>query len=288
VISRATVSNVPAYPKKLPSVLIAMLTTLIITSGFVLTKELLAAPEVPVVAPRARRPAPVVKDSEEIAPSRMASALNVLRKKPRPSSEPVYPVSAIGDVADDLRHSGSAGGPVAVFGSAQGLDASWTALKFARMLAEGDRAILVGIGSADAAIRAASFDAHAAGLADLASGEASFRDIITKDRKTSVHLISSGRTPTDRGEILAEPVVEPSFEALSRSYDFVIVAAGEIVGPDLEAIAAIAPQAVLVAGTLTSAGIAAARERLLDAGFEDVTVVAEGKAAGFEPTAAAA
>ena len=289
VISRATVSNVPAYPKKLPTVLIAMLTTLIITSGFVLTKELLAAPEVPVVAPRARaRVAPAARDSEEIAPSRMASALNVLRKKPRPSSEPVYPVSAIGDVADDLRHNGSAGGPVAIFGSAQGLDASWTALKFARMLAESDRTILVGIGSADAAIRAASFDAHAAGLADLASGEASFRDIITKDRKTSVHLISSGRTPADRGEILAEPVVEPSFEALSRSYDFVVVAAGEIVGPDLEAIAAIAPQAVLVAGTLTSAGIAQARERLLDAGFEDVTVVAEGKAAGFEPTAAAA
>jgi MinD-like ATPase involved in chromosome partitioning or flagellar assembly len=156
------------------------------------------------------------------------------------------------------------------------------------MLAESDRTILVGIGSADAAIRAASFDAHAAGLADLASGEASFRDIITKDRKTSVHLISSGRAPADRGGILAEPIVEPSFEALSRSYDFVIVAAGEIVGPDLEAIAAIAPQAVLVAGTLTSAGIAQARERLLDAGFEDVTVVAEGKAAGFEPTAAAA
>jgi polysaccharide biosynthesis transport protein len=289
VISRATVSNVPAYPKKLPTVLIAMLTTLIITSGFVLTKELLAAPEVPVVAPRARaRITPAARDSEEIAPSRMASALNVLRKKPRPSSEPVYPVSAIGDVADDLRHDGSAGGPVAIFGSAQGLDASWTALKFARMLAESDRTILVGIGSADAAIRAASFDAHAAGLADLASGEASFRDIITKDRKTSVHLISSGRAPADRGEILAEPVVKPSFEALSRSYDFVVVAAGEIVGPDLEAIAAIAPQAVLVAGTLTSAGIAQARERLLDAGFEDVTVVAEGKAAGFEPTAAAA
>jgi succinoglycan biosynthesis transport protein ExoP len=289
VISRATVSNVPAYPKKLPTVLIAMLTTLIITSGFVLTKELLAAPEVPVVASRARaRVAPAARDSEEIAPSRMASAMNVLRKKPRSSSEPVYPVSAIGDVAEDLRHNGSAGRPVAIFGSAQGLDASWTALKFARMLAESDRTILVGIGSADAAIRAASFDAHAVGLADLASGEASFRDIITKDRKTSVHLISSGRTPADRGEILAEPVVEPSFEALSRSYDFVIVAVGEIVGPDLEAVAAIAPRAVLVAGTLTSAGIVAARERLLDAGFEDVTVVAEGKAAGFEPTAAAA
>ena len=76
--------------------------------------------------------------------------------------------------------------------------------------------------------------------------------------------------------------MEPSFEALSRSYDFVVVAAGAIVGPDLEAIAAIAPHAVLVAGTLTSAGTAPARERLLDAGFEDVTVVVEGNAADFE------
>jgi uncharacterized protein involved in exopolysaccharide biosynthesis len=284
VISRATVSNVPAYPKKLPTVLIAVLTTLIIASGFVLTKELLDAPEAPAITPRARR-MPAAK--EEAPLSRVAAAMSVLRKKAG-LPEPAYPVSVIDDVAEHLRLNGSAGRPVAIFGSAQGLDASWTALKFARLLAESGRAILVGIGSADAAIRAASFDPDAAGLADLASGEASFRDIITKDRKTSVHLISSGRTPTGRVEILDEPVVAPSFDALSRSYDFVIVAAGAIVGPELEAIAAIAPHAVLAAGTLTNAGTAAARERLLGAGFEDVTVVVERKAAEFEPTAAAA
>ena len=44
VISRATVSNVPAYPKKLPTVLIATLATLVLTSGLVLTRELLASP----------------------------------------------------------------------------------------------------------------------------------------------------------------------------------------------------------------------------------------------------
>ena len=43
-ISRATVSNVPAYPKKLPTVLIATLATLVLASGLVLTRELLAAP----------------------------------------------------------------------------------------------------------------------------------------------------------------------------------------------------------------------------------------------------
>ena len=44
VISRATVSNVPAYPKKLPTVLIAAFATLLLSSGLVMTKEILGAP----------------------------------------------------------------------------------------------------------------------------------------------------------------------------------------------------------------------------------------------------
>ena len=54
VISRATVSNVPAYPKKLPTVLIAAFATLMLSSGFILTKEILAAPG--LRAERRRRP----------------------------------------------------------------------------------------------------------------------------------------------------------------------------------------------------------------------------------------
>ncbi len=51
VISRATVSNVPAYPKKLPTVLIATLAMLVLCSGWVLTQELLAAPAAMAPAP---------------------------------------------------------------------------------------------------------------------------------------------------------------------------------------------------------------------------------------------
>ena len=53
VISRATVSNMPAYPKKLPTVLIATLGDLDARAGFVLTSELLAAPAA-VALPRRR------------------------------------------------------------------------------------------------------------------------------------------------------------------------------------------------------------------------------------------
>ena len=283
VISRAAVSSVPAYPKKLPAVLIAVFATMIITSGFVLTKELLAAPVGPTLT--ASRPAPPVAD--EAVTSKVAAALSAFRKKaPKPAA---YPVTGIDDVAGDLRRTGEAGQPVAIFGAAgQGIDSSWTALKIARSLALDGRVILVGIGSVDSAIRAASADPSASGLADLATGAASFRDIITKDRQTNLHLISSGHTPTDRGAILAAPGIATSFQALSRSYDYVVVAAGAIVGHELEVIGSIAAHAILVAGTMTDADIVAARERLLGAGFQDVTVVVEGAAADAGPTAVAA
>src|SRR5882724_906303 len=48
IISRATVSNVPAYPKKLPIVLIATLATLLLSTGVIVTGALLR-----ITAPRA-------------------------------------------------------------------------------------------------------------------------------------------------------------------------------------------------------------------------------------------
>jgi uncharacterized protein involved in exopolysaccharide biosynthesis len=279
VISRATVSNVPAYPKKVPAVLIATLTTLVIAIGFVLTRELLAAPMGGVPVRQAPQP------SEEVA-SRVTAALNAIRHKTAPQQS--VPVSSLDDVTDTLRHDGGADRCVAVFGAAQGMDSSWTALKIARALAANARVVLVGLGSADSAIRATSNEPSASGLAELAAKTASFRDIITKDRQSSLHLISSGQLPTARGEILMAPNMAASFDALARGYDRIIVAAGAIFGPDLEAISAIAPHAIVVAGSLTDAGTASARQRLLDAGFADVTVLGGSFADNAAATAAAA
>src|ERR1700719_1192754 len=281
VISRATVSNVPAYPKKVPAVLIATLTTLVIAIGFVLTKVLLAAPMGGVPVRQAPQP------SEEVT-SRVTAALNAIRHKAAPQQSAPVPVSSLDDVTDTLRHDGGADRCVAVFGAAQGMDSSWTALKIARALAANARVVLVGLGSADSAIRATSNEPSASGLAELAAKTASFSDIITKDRQSSLHLISSGQLPAERGEILAAPNMSTSFDALARGYGRVIVAAGAIFGPDLEAISAIAPHAILVAGSLTDAGTASARQRLLDAGFADVTVLGGSFADNGAETAAAA
>jgi polysaccharide biosynthesis transport protein len=287
IISRATVSNVPAYPKKVPAVLIAMLTTLVIGIGFVLTRELLAAPV--SGAPVRERDVPL---PSEAVTSRVTAALNAIHRRgsPQPAAQPLaeIPVSSFDDVTFTLQHDGSADRVVAVFGAANGKDASWTALKIARALAATCRVVLVGLGSADSAIRATSSEPSASGLAELAAQTASFRDIITKDRQSGLHLISSGQTPTNRSEILTAPSMAMSLDALARAYDRVVIAAGAIFGPDLEAIAALAPHAIMVAGALTDAGTAAARERLLDAGFAEVIVLDGALANEAERGAAAA
>ena len=133
----------------------------------------------------------------------------------------------------------------------RGLDTTRIALKLARGLAEHARVVLVGFGSGDTEIRAASSEPTASGLAELAGGAATFGDIITKDRLSPLHLILSGHTPTDRLALLSSPGMATSFEALARSYDHIIVDGGAVVGPEMQAIGEIAPHAIMLAETLT-------------------------------------
>jgi polysaccharide biosynthesis transport protein len=293
VISRATLSNIPAYPKKLPTVLIATLTTLVLAAGFVLTKELLAAPAGATPPSRTRRPAvPTEPSLSGSLMSRMAAVVG----KARPAeaapaaqaAQAALPISTVGDVAESVRSSGTAEGRIAVVAVANALEAGKTALKLARSLADEAHVVLVGLDPTDDAIQAASSDPSACGLSELAARAASFGDIITKDQQSGLHLISCGHAPADQRAILSAPGMGTSFDALARSYDHLVVDAGAIAEAALEHIAEIAPHAVLLVGTLGKSATASARERLLAAGFEDVTVLAGGLADHVPETAAAA
>jgi Mrp family chromosome partitioning ATPase len=293
VISRATVSNLAAYPKKIPAVLIATLTTLMLAMGIVLTRALLAAPVAAVGLEEPVRDEPFGGD---LPPARIAAARNPMRHRSAPEPEPELPlplpVAARGglleDVASEFCDGADAGHRIAVFGAVRGMDVSFAALKLARTLVDDGRVVLVGLGAADAAIRAASNEPSAPGLADLADGSATFGDIITKDVASGLHLISSGEMPADRVGILAAPQLATSFDALARSYDHVVFAAGTVVGPELDIIGVLAPRAVLVAEALHGTRTASASARLIAAGFDDVTVLIEAPNDARSPAAAAA
>ncbi len=64
-----------------------------------------------------------------------------------------------------------------------------------------------------------------------------------------------------------------NFNALARSYDHVVIDAGEAAGPEIDRISEVAPNAVLVTDTLSNAATTSARERLLASGFADVRIL---------------
>ena len=299
VISRATVSNVPAYPKKLPTVLIAALATMVLSSGMVLTRELLANPMGgamggPVRAPRAPRAAATAAAAAATATAAatgrspavidsLAARIASVVKGPQPAG---IPVSAIEEFAHNLRQEGVAGSQIAFFGAAPQLDTSGIAIKFARSLAKDARVVLVGLGSGDAAIKEISGDPSAAGLKELAAGTASFGDIITKDKSSGLNLIVAGRAGADRGAILSAPGMEKNFDALAYTYAHVVIDAGVLGGPEMAAIARLASHAILLVETLANLATAKARERLLDAGFDNVTLLVAGRPDAAAPAVA--
>lgn len=255
VISQASASNVPSYPKKLPTVLIATLTTLVIGCGFVFTKELLSPSGTTTMYVPQRTAL-----AEPTSP-RFAALI---------SSGADESSQAIADAATTLRRVGGAPGRIAVL-AAREFNTAKPAIGLARALAKDARVVLVGVDPADTEIKANSNEPAAGGLAELAGGTVSFRDVITKDKQSSLHMIAPGRTPTDRLALLVWPGMSASVEALARNYDYVVVNAGVIAASELEAISEIAPHAVLIAEP--NAATASIRDQLLAAGFDDVTVL---------------
>jgi polysaccharide biosynthesis transport protein len=235
IISRSIVSNTPAYPKKLPIVLIATLATLMLTSGVVVTGELLrvTAPQVSAVvaaAPMrnvAATPAPRIEPvltpvAPVVAPPPVAAEPPAAAAPPEPASRDA---SEVEQLADDLLAAGAEARKVTVLGTAAGEDVTRTALGLARTMAQHARIVLVDLAGAPLALAAASVDPMAPGLIELMLGEASFAGIITKDQTSGLHLVSAGRPGADRSQ-LQSPRLMLALDALQRVYDHVLLDAG--------------------------------------------------------------
>ena len=140
IISRATVSNTPAYPKKLPIVLIATLATLLLTVGSIVTGELLrmTAPRAVAVFTPVERPfaesggRPVVAAGRADARAERRSS-QLQPGEPDAGSPPA--IAEIEQLADDLVQAGGAARKVTVLGTAPGESITLTALTLARLMA---------------------------------------------------------------------------------------------------------------------------------------------------------
>ncbi len=304
VISRATVSNVPAFPKKGPILLIAIFATAFLVSAFVLTSELLKQGGPRMVAEPAYVAAEEEPASEPAVAERQVrrSIFSVLKRKPKPAPAAEPPLAGpavsaaigdapaasaikethkeapkpapIGDIAKALQQLGEAGRRVTLVGAARNVGATHTALMLARALsAEGGRVILCDLALSAPNLSVVSTDPQAPGFAELVRGTASFGDIVTRDKFSRLHLIATGRVAGDAQSIVSSPRLVISLEALARAYDHVVIDAGAITDAALHPLARMAPRAMLVATDLADPATISARQQLLMAGFADVMLV---------------
>jgi len=312
IISRASPAIQPAYPKKLPTVLIAAFAAFALSSGFIVTGALLAPGAVPppgyspyaypqaayaapaaYTAPGYERPVaaapnvapPVMPQAPMMAAAPMPQAAAPMPRVQSPPLMPAMmsglapvplPVSTVDQVARSLRQSGDTGRRVTVVGTARNVGTTYAAITLARALANEATVILVDLAFGAPNLSVISTDPNAPGVAELVRGAASFGDIITRDQFSNVHLIATGNLGNDGAVLAASPMLATVIEALVRSYDHVVIDVGSADDIAVERFAPLAQRAVLVAADPANPATRATRERLMLAGFADVMLLAGG------------
>lgn len=248
IISRAIVSNTPAFPKKIPTVLIATLAMLMLSAGYIATAELLRM-TVPrsFVAPR--MPVAPLRDTHPQLP---AGILEIER------------------LAAMLRQSASK--KVTVIGAHEDEGVTLVALTLARQLSRGAKVVLVDLAMASPTLAAVSTDPSSPGLTELMQGSASFGEIITKDRLSGVHIVGAGREPTQR-QLLQLPRINLAIDALSRAYDHVVLDAGTATDLPANVIAAQAHAVIIPDPAITPTARDVMKRQLLASGFSGVTIL---------------
>jgi len=274
IISRASVSNTPAYPKKLPIVLIATLATLMLTCGAIATGELLR-----ITAPRAAAAfdsaaAPIGSPaSAEIFVADREPSFEASRSETGGEVRPDTALAEIERLAEDLRSAGEAGRKVTILGTASPESITSTVLALARRMAHDARVVVVELASS-LAIPAVSVDPTAPGLAELMQGEASFSQMITKDRLSRVHLVSAGRPGFDRA-LLHSPRLTLAIDALLRVYDHVLLDAGAASDLSVELLTAGARAVVVPDASMTADARTLMCDQYKAVGFSEVTMLSK-------------
>ena len=249
IISRAIVSNTPAFPKKLPTVLIATLATLMLSGGYIATGELLrmTAPR-PGIAVRA----PIVAPRD--TPQQMPAGIVEIER-----------------LAAMLR--GGSARKITVIGAHQDESVTLVALTLSRLLSRNSKVVLVDLAMASPTLAAVSTDPASPGLTELMQGSASFSDIITKDRLSPVHIVGAGRDAAQR-QLLQLPRINLAIDALSRAYDYVVLDAGTASDLPANVIAAQAHAVIIPDPAITTSAREMMKSQLLESGFAGVTLLA--------------
>jgi polysaccharide biosynthesis transport protein len=275
VISTATVSNTPSWPKALPTILVAALGMLALSVGFALTSELLAAMPMQTTALAPSEAAPV-----ETGRPPKGRGVKTDRARPVLGARAAIgvPLETIQALGREIAAAGENARRITVLGTARHVGTTVTAITLARGLARKGRVVLIDLALESPDLSVIAADPAAPGIAELIQGSASYGEIITRDRHSDMHLVVAGRVLADADAIIASQRLSVTLEALARSYDYLVIDAGAMPDIAAERFAEFAPQAALIASGMDNLATIEIRERLLRAGFAGVSVLVSGPA----------
>jgi polysaccharide biosynthesis transport protein len=240
---------------------------LMLTAGAIVTGELLRMTAPRAVAAFASAPAfvraPAVAATDAVAPAYRESYAGVAPE-----------LAEIEQLANRLRDAGEAARKVTILGTASGESITLTALTLARLIARSARVVVVDLSASSPTIPAVSVDPSAPGLVDLMLGEASFSQVITRDRLSRVHLVSSGRPGSDRA-LLQSPRLTLAIDALLRVYDHVLLDAGTASDLPAELLTAHARAVVVPEASMPAEARILMCDQLRAVGFSEVTMLSK-------------
>jgi Mrp family chromosome partitioning ATPase len=131
---------------------------------------------------------------------------------------------------------------------------------------------VVDLAASSLTIAAVSVDPMAPGLAELMQGEASFAQVINRDKFSQLHLVMAGRPGFDRS-LLQSPRVALAIDALLRAYDHVLLDAGSASDLPAELLTTNARAVVVPDASMTPDARTLMCEQLKAVGFSEVTML---------------
>src|SRR5215831_16633161 len=194
IISSAVVSNTPSWPKKLPTVLVAALAMFVLSSGFILSSELLSALPAQSTAIVTPTDVPAPEVEEPIRDLRSAIQAVERARDGIAAADPTA-LDPVEGLARELNGEGAR--RITVVGAMRDVGASMTAIALARRLAQQSRVVLVDLALGAPGLSMIAADPATPGIAELVAGTASFGQVITRDLYSRVHLIMAGHIPHD-------------------------------------------------------------------------------------------
>ena len=233
VISEAAVPSDPSFPKLVPMTGAAAAVALILAIAFVLLRELASGrPMRRVTFDSFDDVVPIVPDAMPVGGHlRWADDHSVRRMMP---AEPTLAPDLVDRVEESLAMI--AGEIIAndarrvLVTLAEGSDENGrplAAVALARALARTDmRTVVVDFRGDDANTVSMGEGTNLPGFSDLFDSEASFAQVIFRDRRSRVHFIPAGHTPLDP-ELLDQERLETILSALALTYDCVILDASD-------------------------------------------------------------